>query len=334
VSSPDVFLSVLPGFGAVFGSLGPTRVALHFGDPDRELRALREQAGLIDLSWRGAIEMTGRDRVRFLHGMCTNDIRKLAPGQGCLAAVVNRQGKMVAELAVYAGEHSLLLEVDRSNLEPTIEALGKFIVADDVSMKPADMAILGLYGPGARALLEAPSLAPFHTYRRSVHGVAADPALGIPGYHLLLPSPEPAEFGRLQARGAIPAGFQAYEQFRIENGFPRWGADMGPDLLPMEAGLESLAISYTKGCYIGQEVIQRVKTYSEPPRRLVLLEVKGASPAEKVTVEGQDVGRITSATPSRALGILRKEDARAGTSVLVEGRPGAVRDLPFQARLT
>jgi aminomethyltransferase len=318
----------------VFGQLGSAPVALHFGDPDRELRALREQAGLVDLSWRGVIEMAGRDRVRFLHGMCTNDIKSLSPGQGCLAAVVNRQGKMVAELAVYAGETSLLLEVDRSNLEGTMEALGKFIVADDVSMKRADMAILGLYGPQAGALLEAPSLAPFHTVGQGSLRIAADPALGVRGYHLLLQAPDPAEFGRFQARGTTPAGFQAYERLRIENGFPRWGADMGTDLLPMEAGLESLAISYTKGCYIGQEVIQRVKTYSEPPRRLVLLEVKGASPSERVSADGQDAGRITSATETRALGILRKEHARAGASVLVEGRPATVRDLPFQARAT
>ena len=123
-----------PARGAVLGALGDVTVILHYGDPAGEAAAMRREAALVDLSWRGVIEMTGRDRVRFLHGMCTNDIKKLQPGQGCMAAIVNRQGKMVAEMIALATENALLLEMDRSNLQPAIDHLNRFLVADDVKM--------------------------------------------------------------------------------------------------------------------------------------------------------------------------------------------------------
>jgi tRNA-modifying protein YgfZ len=119
VSYKSPFEPALLRRGAVMGAIGDVSVALHYGEPAREAGALRSAAGLVDLAWRGVIEMTGRDRARFLHGMCTNDIKKLQPGQGCMAAIVNRQGKMVAEMIAHAAENALFLEMDRSNLLPT-----------------------------------------------------------------------------------------------------------------------------------------------------------------------------------------------------------------------
>jgi len=260
-------------------------------------------SSFIELPWLGVIRMTGRDRARFLHGMCTNEIKKLAPGQGCRAAVVNRQGKMVADLAVLATADDLLLILERSNLQPTIDHLQKFIVADDVTMTPADLRAVGLYG--------------------------TPPPEGQPT------APEPALGGRLFAvpeSSAKQISEAEYESRRIENGFPRWGVDMGPDVLPMEAGLEPIAVSYSKGCYIGQEVIQRVKTYSEPPRMLVQLEIAGAKPQEKIAANGEEIGHVTSATTNVALGYVRKEFKAPGTHVEVNGRPAHVRALPWHAR--
>jgi folate-binding protein YgfZ len=305
--------------GAVFGLVGDVSVALRFGDTAREYAALRGACALVDLPWRAVFEMTGRDRVRFLHGMCTNDIKNLKAGEGCMAAVVNRQGKMVSEMVVRATESSLLIEVDRSNLQGTIDALQKFVVADDVAFRPTDVAVLGLYGPQA-VRDETPPWS--HVAREGVIA-SRHPVFGL---DLLVPATKPDHAELKLAQGVPPAGFEAYEALRIERGWPRWGADMGPDHLPMEAGLEPIAISYTKGCYIGQEVIQRVKTYSEPPKTLVQIALDGAEvalPGTPVIVGGETVGNITSAALSPvtgralALGYVRKEHKSPGTRVTV-----------------
>jgi folate-binding protein YgfZ len=319
--------------GAVFGVLGDVGVALHFGDPAREIASLRQDAGLVDLSWRGVIEMTGRDRARFLHGMCTNDIKKLQPGQGCMAAIVNRQGKMVAEMIAYAAENALLLEMERSNLQATIDHLSRFLVADDVKLQISDAAVVGLWGPRAQSLLGLPDLADFHFAMRESGVVARNRTIGLEGCHLLLPAAKADEVARILGHGVAPAGFEAVEALRIGNGFPRWGADMDATLLPMEAGLEPVAISYTKGCYIGQEVIQRVKTYSEPPKMLVQLEVADAAPGEKISGGGEEIGSVTSAAASLALGLVRKEFKSPGTEVTVAGKSARIRALPWQSRL-
>lgn len=327
------FESALLGRGAVLGALGDISIALHYGDPDREAGALRTTAGLVDLAWRGVLEVTGRDRARFLHGMCTNDIKKLQPGQGSMAAVVNRQGKMVAEMIAYAAQNAILLEMDRSNLIATIEHLSKFLVADDVTLRVSDAAVLGLWGPRSQALAAVQDLPDFHFAMREGVAIARNRTLGVDGYHLIVPAASTDEADRILRHGVVPAGFEAHELLRIEFGFPRWGADMDATLLPMEAGLEPLAISYSKGCYIGQEVIQRVKTYSEPPRMLVQLEVAGAAAGDRITSGAEDVGSVTGATPSLALGIVRKEFKAPGSEVSVSGRPARVRSLPWQARL-
>jgi len=315
------------------GALGDVSVALHYGEPVREAGALRSAAGLVDLAWRGVIEMTGRDRARFLHGMCTNDIKKLQPGQGCMAAVVNRQGKMVAEMIAHAAENALFLEMDRSNLIPTIDHLSKFLVADDVTLRVSDAAVLGLWGPRAQALLAVKDLPDFHFLMRDGVAITRNRTLGVEGYHLLVPAAKSGEADGILGHGVFPAGFEAQEALRIENGCPRWGADMDATLLPMEAGLEPLAISYTKGCYIGQEVIQRVKTYSEPPKTLVQLVVADASVGDQVMSGAEEAGAVTSATSSIALALVRKEYKASGTELTVAGKPAKVRTLPWQSRL-
>jgi folate-binding protein YgfZ len=319
--------------GAVAAALGDVQVTLRYGDAAREAAALQQDAALVDLPWRGVLEMAGRDRARFLHGMCTNDIKKLKPGQGCVAALVTRQGKMSAEMTVYAAENALLLEMDRSLLQPTMDALARFLVADDVAMKIADASVVGIWGPRSRSLVGAPDLADFHFFMREGIVIARNRTIGPEGYHLILPAAKNDESARILGHGVAPAGFEAYEALRIANGFPRWGADMDASLLPMEAGLEPLAISYTKGCYIGQEVIQRVKTYSEPPKMLVQLEVAEAATGDKILGNGEEIGSVTSAGPAFALGLVRKEFKAPGSEVTVGGKPAKVRALPWQSRL-
>jgi folate-binding protein YgfZ len=267
--------------------------------------------------------------------MCTNEIKKLAPGQGCLAAIVNRQGKMVGDVAVHATENALLLQTERVNAAAVVEHMNRFLVADDVALKVSDAAVIGLYGPSAAALLGMPPAPPYHGQVRDGVLVAHDPTLPVPGFTLIVPAGRAQELDRLLAHGVAPMGFDAWERLRIENGFPRWGVDMGPDVLPMEAGLEPLAIRYDKGCYIGQEVIQRVKTYSEPPRMLVQLAFDGEAPAVGATIlaGAEEVGRVTSVVPGLALGTVRKDQKAPGTRVMIAPTTSAaVRALPWHAR--
>src|SRR5262249_16908418 len=150
--------------------------------------ALRQDAALVDLPWRGILEMSGRDRVRFLHGMCTNDIKKLQPGQGCMAAIVNRQGKMVAEMIAYAAENPIPPEMDPTNLQPTLDHLSRFLVADDVTMKISEAAVVGLWGPRSRLLLGARELPDFHFQMRESGMLARNRTIGVEGGHLILPA--------------------------------------------------------------------------------------------------------------------------------------------------
>lgn len=329
------FEPILRERGAVYGELGDISVPLCVTDSAREYETLTEGGAVLDMPWRGVIEMTGRDRGRFLHGMCTNDVTKLQPGQGCMAAIVNRQGKMVAELVVRATKDALLLEVDRSNLQGTIGALQKFIVADDVAMRESKLCVMGFYGPQALAGKVPADLNPFGFFESAGALVCKNPFFG---YDLLLNPSRALEPEVLFPADAPYAGFEAYEHVRIEKGWPRWGADMGPDVLPMEAGLEPIAISYTKGCYIGQEVIQRVKTYSEPPKMLVQLvcDASEVKPHAAIHVDEATVGNVTSACYSPALGrtvalgYVRKEFKLPGTKVHAAGVPATVGPLPWQ----
>lgn len=333
-SSP--FLPGLETRGAVRGALGDVLLAVHFGDAAKEVEAARRASAAVDLAWRAVIVMTGRDRARFLHGMCTNEIKKLKPGEGRLAAVVTRQGKMVGDVAAHATENALLLETDRGNAPALVEHLKRFIVADDVELSISDASVIGLYGPSAPALLGMSASPPYQGQMRDGGVfVAADPTLGVPGFTLIVPAGRD-EMAGLLGHGVSPLGFEAWERLRIENGFPRWGADMGPDVLPMEAGLEPLAIRYDKGCYIGQEVIQRVKTYSEPPKVLVQLAFEGDAPAvgAKILAGAEEVGQVTSAVPGLALGYVRKEQKTPGTRVMIAPATSAgVRPLPWHAKV-
>jgi aminomethyltransferase len=316
---------ILRARGAVYGRVGDAEVPLHFGDPAAEIEALRTGPAAVDLGWRALVEVTGRDRVRFVHGMCTQDVKGMAPGQGRAAAAVTRQGKMVADLVVRMHPDCLSLETDRAALPALLETFTKFIVADDVRLDVSSRTAIGRYGPGTAPALPA---RPFDwTELEDGSWVCKDPTLGVEGYVRWTPPEATPAFG-----GERWVGFQAWETLRIENGFPRWGADMGPDVLPMEAGLEPIAISYSKGCYVGQEVIQRVKTYSEPPKMLVQLEVTGAQPGERILAGGQDIGHVTSAAPRVALGYVRKEFKNPGTEVSVGSRRAVVRALPWQVR--
>ena len=330
-------------------------------DPS-QYRALRDGAALTDRADRGLIAVRGDDRAGFLQGLLTNDVEALADGDGCYAAWLTPQGRMIADLDVLHVGDALLLDVDGGAAEPLLARLDALVFMDDVRLADLsrEWASHGVHGPAAARLLEevtgVPSgaLPPNRGCAVTVAGaavrVARTDALGIPGFHLFC---ERARSGAvraaLAAAGAAAVEAQATEAVRIESGRPRFGADMDAETIPLEAGIEDRAISIDKGCYVGQEVVIRIlhRGQGRVARRLVGLTL-GSEPGAAVPPPGTvirhgdaEVGRVTSAVRSPALdrviglGYVSRVLGDPGVEVAVgDGRGGAglvarVTRLPF-----
>ncbi len=304
-----------------------------FGDdPAVEYAALREGAALVDLGFRALVRATGTDRVTFLHGMLTNDIASLAPGSGCPALLLTIQGRVTADLRVGALEDALLLDVDVRARAALLEALAKLIIADDVELGEAGepLALIGVEGPGAARLLPgAAGLAPYAHAVVTLAGVPvrAQRASEVrgPGFVLHAPAARAAAvWDALLALGARPCGMEALESRRVEVGVPRIGVDMDGATLALEVPVED-AISATKGCYLGQEVVARGTARGHVNRRLVGLRLEGAepSPGAPLVHDAKEVGRLTSVARSfgggglAALGFVRREHWEPRTELRV-----------------
>jgi folate-binding protein YgfZ len=284
--------------------------------------------------------LTGADRVRFLHGMVTNDIEALREGQGCHAAMLTTKGKMLADLVVYADEEALTLALD-GTLRAKIKAtLDKHIIMDDVEVtdRSDEVNALGVYGEDAAHAIatavgaSADRLAALPKYwhvRIGAARVARTPELGGDGFHV---------FGAAVA--GEPLEDAEFEERRIEAGTPRYGIDMGEERLPIEAGITD-AVSFIKGCYLGQEVIARATNLGHINRRLVGLWLDGDEPAArgaKLSAPSRpEAGMVTSSARSRRLGraialaYVHRTLWDPGTvlSLAGDGRRAIVTSLPF-----
>jgi len=318
------------------------------GDVARELRAVREGAGLFRLPGRGVLEVGGGDRVRWLDGMISADVKSLAPGDGAPALLLTRQGRIVADLHVLAREDVFWLELEASALPAVREQLSRYVVADDVTLtdRRDDPARLALEGPRAAALLAAagadPSgLAP-HAWRElRIAGAAVAAAAygftGLTGFQLFAPAAAAdAVASALLAAGFDLASADTLECLRIAAGMPWFGRELDESVLPAEARLEA-AISTTKGCYTGQEVVTRMRSRGRVGHLLVGLRFEGeALPARGAPIEGETgpIGQVTSSVLSPeagaiGLGFVRAEDATPGASVRVAGAPARIAALPL-----
>ncbi len=331
--------------GASFAELAGWRVAAHYGNPADEQRAVRTAAGVIDWTPRGKIRVTGEDRLSFLDGLLTNDLKPLREGQGLYAAVLDHKARVHGDLVVYhAGDH-YLLETDAESKDRITAYLTKLLVSDDVTLTDAtsEFAILAVVGPRSGSVVNSVfrDSPPKESYDHRVvdwNGsnvrIARSPYFGGDGYELWIPATADmaAAFRTLLAAGATAFGTTAAEALRIEAGRPKFGVDMGEDTLVLEAGLEH-AISMTKGCYVGQEIVSRAVYQGHLNRRLVLLEVGGKVPPKAgspVLAEGQAVGSVTSAAWSAnrdrvlAFAYVRRPHDAPATGLTVR----ADRDLP------
>jgi folate-binding protein YgfZ len=337
--------------GAQFGDVAGEEVVLHYGDAGAEHAALQTAAGVLDLSFRGRLCVLGADRARFLNGQVTNNVKDLKPGHGCYAALTTNKGKLQSDLNVHCLAEELLLDFEPGLTATVAQRLGKFIVADDVQL--VDVAphygLLSVQGPKAGEVIAALNLFAVVPGKAFQSIMASDATLGE--IHLAnLPRTDPAGFDvfvPVAAMGAVAeklisaaqriggkaCGWTALEMARIEAGIPRFGADMDETNLPQEAGIETRAVSFTKGCYIGQEVINRIRSFGQVAKALRGLRLPDDLPTlpvhgDKLLHDGMEVGYITSVMKSPtfggniALGYIRKECNAMGTDLILRGAAG------------
>ena len=319
--------------------------------------AIREGAALVTGEPRARIAVSGKDRASFLQGLLTNDIQALTPGTGCYAAWFTPQGRMITDLHVLESGDMILLDVPASMRETVLQRLDQFIFSEDV--QPGDLtdALRGVsvHGPGAAAAVEKAlavrdvnSWAPYANARADFNGtpvvVARIDQLGVPGFTIYVDAAREHDLVQaLERAGAVRAGEDAVTAARVEAGYPLFGVDMDEDIIPLEAGIEPRAISFTKGCYVGQEVIIRVlhRGHGRVARRLVGLRLQdGDMPARgtRVNAGGKDAGFITSAARSPRFGTIalcyvHRDFVAPGTSIDVgagdQQTKATVSALPF-----
>ncbi|HEX8691923.1 MAG TPA: glycine cleavage T C-terminal barrel domain-containing protein [Longimicrobium sp.] len=349
--------------GAVWAEVAGRPVARHYGDSLGEYRAVREAAGVAERSDRARIRLWGKDPVRMIQGLVTNDLANSPPGQGVYAAMLTPKGRTIAELRAFRRELAsgveVLLDLPREALEGVREHFRKFIPpmfarwADVSDALPA----VGVHGPRARAIVSAvlgvepPGEEDAHVEAElggaPVLVAATRYVGGEEGFDLFVPAEAAAgAWTALVEAGARPVGLGAVETLRIEAGRPRYGADLTEEVIPTEAfeesGLLGRAISFTKGCYTGQEVIVRIAHrghVNKHLRGLLLGDAPAPAPGAKLfnPENGREVGWVTSAAVSPllgqtvALGYVRRE-VPPGAAVRVgsaEGAEAVVARLPF-----
>jgi folate-binding protein YgfZ len=326
-------------------------------DSGREYEAARRRSAFIDRSSRGRIVVTGADRASYLQGLLTNDVMALKAGEGCYAAYLTAQGRMIADLYVYELGDVLLLAMSGDVKETVLAKLDQFIFGEDVQLGDVTgtFAQIAIVGPEASRVVATvvPAAPGVELARLPEHGSTRVPwngrpviitrvtDTGVPGYDVYVDrSCADAFKAALASAGAVAADGPTADALRIESGVPLFGVDMDQETIPLEAGIEGRAISFTKGCYVGQEVVIRVlhRGQGRVARKLVGLAFGGDSvpaPGAGIRANDREIGAITSSAWSPALGrpialaYVHRDFLEPGTMVMVEGRPAEVNALPF-----
>jgi len=302
------------------------------------------RAGILDNSERGKLAFTGSGAAEFLQGQVTNDVEALAPGRGCYAALLTAKGKMLADLRILRAEDELLLDTERSALQDVFNVLRRAMIGYDVQLhkRTLERGLLSLLGPEAHEVAGVPDLAgePEHSHRAiELAGIPARAIRTYLGIDLLCDAADTGALREaLSAAGARPVEEAAAECLRIEHGRPRYGLDLDDTVIPQEAGLNERAVSFTKGCYVGQETVARLHYRGRPNRHLRGLRLSApANPGAPLRRDDREVGRLASTTVSPRLGpiglALVRREVEPGATVRVgdDGIGAEVVELPFGA---
>ncbi len=297
-------------------------------------QALHTHAAMLDLSARGKILVTGEDRARLLHAMTTNHVQQLKPGDGCYALFLNAQGRILGDVNLFCFEDHFLLDTEPETRHKLYDHLDRYIIADDVTLldQTDHMATIAVEGPEARSVLARlftplPET-PFSTVTYGDRTIARVDSTGAGGFFIFTPSTDkPHLIRELEHAGAIPATFEEATVARLENGRPRYGEEITERFLVQETG-QLQAVSFHKGCYLGQEIVERVRSRAQIHRILRRLEIDSTDVPPTGTKF--DAGEIVSAVLSPALGkvvamaYVRTSNAEPGTELNVAGAPARV----------
>ncbi|HEX8811700.1 MAG TPA: folate-binding protein [Terracidiphilus sp.] len=320
------------------------------GDVRSEFAGLLWGCGVYHLGERVKIALTGSDRVRWLNGMVTNNIRDLAQGRGVYAFLLNPQGHILGDLYAYHRGDSLIIDTDQSQAEKLLATFDHYIIMDDVEVEniSAQLTAVGITGPKAHEVLrsagiEIEQLEPLQfvdvTWQKLALTVVRGDTASVESYELwLTPDQVPFLCDALVKAGAAPVGTTALELLRIAAGIPRYGKDIRERDLPQETE-QQRALHFSKGCYIGQEIVERIRSRGNVHRKFTGFEVQGALPdmGTKIQADGRDIGEITTvaslplASGERrvALGYIRRELGTPGKQFQVGSTQLSVAALPF-----
>ncbi len=332
-----------------------------FSKPALEYEAARERAAIYPAQDRGLLEIAGRDRVDWLHNLLTNDIKSLSPGQGCYSFALDNRGRILMDFNVLADEEAFWIDLDRTLIPKALAHFDRYTFCEDLAFSDRSDQTVRFFllgsqlqgwaeaiGAGAVLDQELLGITKITLDGVPVRAVRHDVA-GLPAIDLHVPSEQAVACWRSlmkagQAFGVRPIGSRTLRTLQIEAGIPVYGQDIDETVLPAETNQLERAVSFTKGCYIGQEIVARMKTHGSVARHMVGLRLRKAPsqlPSEKLLLaEGKAVGRLTSACDSPAvgdviaLGYLTTPWATPGQYVRVASDPpveAEVVPLPFRA---
>lgn len=324
--------------------------AARFSDPQVEFAALRERCGVYDLGYRAKISLTGNDRVRWLNGMVTNNVRDLAPGHGVYAFLLNAQGHILGDLYAYNRGDSIVVDTDRSQLDKILATFDHYIIMDDVEVKDRseEITALGVGGPKAEEILSAvgltiPAMKALQVESISWKGLDCtvvrtdDPQQAL---YEIWPAPTGVKqlWEALLAAGATPVGSEALELHRMVTGVPRYGVDIRERDLPQETE-QARALNFNKGCYVGQEIVERIRSRGAVHRMFTgFVADAPIEPGSKILGAEKQVGEITSAARVRlsntdrfvGLGYIRREVGTPGREIMIGDVKATVTALPIR----
>jgi folate-binding protein YgfZ len=305
-------------------------------------KAATEGSALVEKDWYGLVKLTGADRASWLQGMVTNDVQKLTPGSGCYAAHLTPQGKIVAHMQIFADDDALWLCLERSSVPKLVAAFDKLLIMEDVQMHESseEYSILGLLGPGATAPLQAWLGEPAGVDESYSHRIIENGRIVVAdlGYDIWIRrSDSDAVVRSIAAAGATAIDHGTWDVVRTEAGIPVYGVDIDETTTMPELG--ERGISYEKGCYIGQEVVAKVKYLGHVNRRfagLVFSDNELPEPKTVVRKGGREVGYVTTSLLSPrlnkpiALAFLSRAAYAPGAQVDVGSQTATIVELPFR----